>query len=116
MTVGVILAFIQTYVCIRWIYKDVRKLRTTEPMEYIDLRREIGVWEKTAASLSILTRESQVVRSTLMKKIVILQAKLKKIKPEKCVSNETYRATLEELKTAVRTLLACFFSFSDMQK
>lgn len=108
MTVGVILAFIQTYVCIRWIYKDVHKLRTTEPKEYTDLRREIGVWEKTAASLSTLSRESQVVRSTLMKKIVILQAKLKKIKAEKSVSNETYRQTLEELKSAVRTFLPCF--------
>lgn len=101
MTVGVILAFIQTYIYIRWIYKDVHTLRTTESKEYSDLRREIAVWEKTAASLSTLSRESQIVRSTLLKKVVILQAKLKRIKAKKSVSSETFRQTLDELQAAV---------------
>lgn len=111
MTIGVVIAFIQTYIYIRWVYKDVHKLRTTEPKEYTDLRREISVWEKTAASLSTLTRENQVVRSTLMKKIAILQARLKKIKAEKSVSNETYRQTLEELQNDVSNAVIsyCFF-------
>lgn len=101
MTIGVVLAFVQTYVFIRWIYKDDHKLRTTESKEHSDLRREIAVWEKTAASLSTLTRESQIVRSTLLKKVTILQAKLKRIKAEKSVSSETYRQTLDELQAAV---------------
>lgn len=105
MIIGVVLAFIQTYIYIRWVYKDVHKLRTTESKEYTDMRREISVWEKTAASLSTLTRENQVVRSTLMKKIAILQGKLKKIKAEKSVSNETYRQTLEELQNDVSNVV-----------
>lgn len=101
MTVGVILAFVQTSIYLRWIYRDVQTLKTTESKEYSDLRREIAVWEKTAASLSTLSRESQVVRGTLLKKVAILQAKLKRIKAEKSVSSETYRQTLDELQSAV---------------
>ncbi|XP_055303075.1 P protein-like [Sitodiplosis mosellana] len=99
MTVGVVLAFIQTCFYLRWMYKDMHELRTKEPQEVTDLRREIVVWERTAASLSTLTRESQVVRDTLMKKVAILQSKLKKtVSSEKSVPNETYRQTLEELQ------------------
>lgn len=101
MSVGVLLAFAQTCAYFRWSYRDIPKLRMKEPKEIIDLRREILVWERTAASLSTLSRESQIVRDTLMKKVAILQSKLKKKETDKTVSNETYKATLEELKTNV---------------
>lgn len=102
MTVGVVLAFIQTCVYLRLAYKNMHELRTIEPQEVTDLRREIGVWERTAASLSTLSRESQVVRETLMKKVAILQTKLKKtVSSEKSIPNETYRQTLEELEKSV---------------
>lgn len=102
MTVGVVLAFIQTCLYLRWVYKDMHELRTKEPQEVTDLRREIVVWERTAASLSTLTRESQVVRDTLMKKVAILQSKLKKTQSsDKSVTNETYRQTLDELQKSV---------------
>lgn len=104
MLVGVILAFIQTCVYLRWMYKDMNELRTKEPQEVTDLRREILVWERSAASLSTLSRESQVVRETLTKKVNILQSKLKKKLSEKSVPNETYRQTLDELRKSV----SCF--------
>lgn len=108
MLVGVILAFIQTCVYLRWMYKDMNELRTKEPQEVTDLRREILVWERSAASLSTLSRESQVVRETLTKKVNILQSKLKKKLSEKSVPNETYRQTLDELRKSVSCF--CFFS------
>lgn len=102
MTVGVILAFIQTCFYLRWVYNDMQELRTDETQEVRDLRREIVVWERTASSLSTLTRESQVVRDTLMIKVDILQSKLKKIVSSgKTVPNETYKQTLEELQKHV---------------
>lgn len=101
MSVGVILAFLQTCVYLRWVYKDMNELRTKEPQEVTDLRREIIVWERSAASLSTLTRESQVVRDTLMKKVAILQGKLKKKSSEKSVTSETYKQTLDELRKSV---------------
>lgn len=101
MTIGSILAFIQTCIYFRWIYKDMHEIRTREPQGVTDLRREIVVWERTAASLSTLTRESLIVRDTLIKKVAILQGKLKKIDSEKTVPSETYKQTLEELEKNV---------------
>lgn len=102
MTVGVVLAFIQTCLYFRLAYRDMHELRTIEPQAVTDLRREIGVWERTAASLSTLTRESQVVRETLLKKVEILQSKLKKtVSTERSIPNETYRQTLDELEKSV---------------
>lgn len=110
MTVGVILAFLQTCFYLRLMYKDMHELRTKEPQEVTDLRREIVVWERTAASLSTLTRESQLVRDTLLKKVSILQSKLKKtVSSDKSVPNETYKQTLEELKKNVIVFFCCFF-------
>lgn len=116
MTIGVVLAFIQTCLLLRWVYNDMHELRTREPQEVTNLRREIAVWERTAASLSTLTRESQVVRDTLMKKVAILQSKLKKTKAEKSVPSETYKQTLDELQKSVSLninifLRQSFYSF-----
>lgn len=104
MSVGVVLAFVQTCVYLRWVYRDMHELRTEEPQEVTYLRREIIVWERAAASLSTLTRESQVVRETLMKKVTILQSKLKKKLTEKSVPSETYKQTLDELRKSVISL------------
>lgn len=107
MTVGVVLAFIETCIYFRWVYKDMHELRTKEPQEITDLRREIAVWERTAASLSALTRESQIVRDTLLKKVAILKSKLKKTVPTKSVPSETYKQTLEELQKSVSLQCKC---------
>ncbi|XP_031624818.1 P protein-like [Contarinia nasturtii] len=99
MSVGVVLAFIQTCVYLRWVYNDMRELRTKVPQEVVELRREIAAWERTAASLSTFSRESQVVRETLMKKVHILQTKLKKmVSSNKTLPSEMYKQTLEELQ------------------
>lgn len=101
MTIGVLLAFVETCAYIRWVYRDASKLRMKVPKEITELRREIGVWERTAFSLSTLSREQQVVKDTLLKKISILQVKLEKKESEKVVSTETYKHTLEELQESV---------------
>lgn len=101
MTTGTVLAFIQTFVYFRWVYPDTHELRMKEPKEVTDLRREIAVWERTAASLSTISRESQVVRETLLKKVTILNTKLNKMESEKMLPSETYKQTLEELQKNV---------------
>lgn len=47
MTIGVLLAFIQTCFYLHWAYHDMTELRTREPQGVTDLRREIVVWERT---------------------------------------------------------------------
>lgn len=112
MSVGVVLAFVQTCAYLRWVYNDMRELRTKVPQEVVELRREIAAWERTAASLSTLSRESQVVRDTLMKKVNILQTKLKKmVSSNKTLPSEMYKQTLEDLKKCVNIFLSQFYPF-----
>lgn len=103
MTIGVILTFLQTCFFVKWVYHDMTELRTREPQEVTDIRREIIIWERTAASLLALTRESQIVRDTLVKKVAILQNKLQRMLSDKSdkIPNETYKQTLEELQRNV---------------
>ena len=101
MIVGVILLMIQTCGHLRLYYNDIHKLRLKEPKEIKELRRQIGIWERTARSLSSYTKDADLVRETLWKKVKILKAKLKKKETEGVVSSETYKATLDELKQSV---------------
>lgn len=98
MGIGAILAFLQTCSILKWVYHDMNELRTREPQEVTDMRREIIIWERTAASLSALTRESQIVRDTLVRKVTILQGKLNRLLSEKSVPSDMYKQTLEELQ------------------
>lgn len=98
MSIGVLLAFLQTCCLLKWVYHDMTELRTREPQDVTDMRREIIIWERTAASMSALTRESQIVRDTLVRKVAILQGKLNRMLAEKSVPSETYKQTLEELQ------------------
>lgn len=115
MFVGVVLCMIHICVHLRVRYNDIHELRLKEPKEIKNLRREITVWERTAASLSSYTKDSDLVRETLMKKVQILKNKLRKKEFEGVVSTETYIATLDELKHTVRkfsSILRLFFLFS----
>lgn len=100
--VGVVLCMIQICIHLRVQYNDIHKLRLKEPKEVKDMRREITVWERTAASLTSYTKDSDLVRETLLKKVQILRAKLKKKEFEGVVSTETYVRTLDELKHTVK--------------
>lgn len=101
MVVAVVPILLLTFAYLRIQYRDFHELRMTETKEVNELRREIVIWERTAASLSTFTRDSHIVRDTLLKKIKILREKLKRLESTESVSNETYRTTLEELKQTV---------------
>lgn len=101
MFVGVVLCMIHICIHLRVRFNDIHELRLKEPKEIKNMRREITVWERTAASLSSFTKDSDLVRETLMKKVQILKNKLRKKEFEGVVSTETYIATLDELKHTV---------------
>lgn len=102
MAAAVVPILLLTFAYLRFQYRDVHELRMNETKEVTELRREIITWERTAATLPTFTRDSHIVRDTLLKKVKILREKLKRLEGMESVSNETYRATLDELKQAVR--------------
>lgn len=100
MTVGVLIVMLQTWLQLRLTYRNIDDIRLKEPMEIKELRREITVWERAAASLSSYSKDVDLVRKTLLKKVKILKHKLKK-KSTCTLSTEKYKVTLEDLQSAV---------------
>ncbi|KAI8433379.1 hypothetical protein MSG28_015420 [Choristoneura fumiferana] len=62
MTLGILLVCIQTYIQLRFIYRDVKKLRQSEPSEIKDLRRQLAVWRRAADSLPHMSKDEIVVK------------------------------------------------------
>lgn len=65
------------------------------------MRHEIAVWQRAAASLSSYSKDEDLVRETLTKKVQRLLAQLKKKLLSGSVPFESYKANLEELQQKV---------------
>ncbi|TMW50304.1 hypothetical protein DOY81_004624 [Sarcophaga bullata] len=94
---GVILTVIQSCVYLRLIFRDIQSLRLNEPKEIKELRREIRVWQKAANSISSFSKDADLVRETLLKKVRILKHALKR-KLRGLDKTDAYVNTLEDLK------------------
>ncbi|XP_073825258.1 hoepel2 [Musca autumnalis] len=94
---GVILTVLQSCIYLRLIFRNIESLRLNEPKEIKDLRREIRVWHKAAKSISSFSKDADVVRETLLKKVRILKHQLKR-KLNGLDTTEAYVHTLEDLK------------------
>lgn len=101
MAVGIIFVMIQTYIQIRFIYRNMDDLRFSEPRGIQELRQELGVWQRAAASLCSYTRDEDLVRETLLKKANYLERLLKKRLATGKLPVDTYNTTLKELQDKV---------------
>lgn len=98
MTMGVILVAVQTNLQMRLMYRHINDLRLKEPKEIKNLRREIMVWKRASESISSYSKDADIVRETLIKKVKILQHKLRKLKVIGVPETTKYNATLEQLQ------------------
>lgn len=105
MTVGILLVLVQTYFQFRYQFRDMNKLRFTEPQNIQELRHEIQVWQRAAASLSSYSKDEDLVRETLLKKVNRLGRQLKKQLSSDKVPTDSYKATLGELQAKVIFLI-----------
>ncbi|RVE49592.1 hypothetical protein evm_005724 [Chilo suppressalis] len=78
MGIGILLVCVQTYVQLRYMFRDMNKLRHSVPREILELRQEIAVWRRAAASLSSYSRDEDLVRRALEKKVDRLNSMLVK--------------------------------------
>lgn len=101
MTLGILLVMLQTFFQLRYQYRDMSKLRSSEPQIVQELRREIKVWQRAAASLSSYSKDEDLVRETLLKKVNRLNKQLKKRIASGSVPEDSYRATLSEMQAKV---------------
>lgn len=101
MLFGVILVFIQTFIQIRLTFRNINDLRFNEPQEIQEMRHEIAVWQRAAASLSSYSKDEDIVRETLAKKVNRLKKILKKKITSTDVPVENYKQTLEDMQAKV---------------
>lgn len=98
MAIGVCMVMVQTYFQLRYKFRNINDLRFSEPNDVQELRHEISVWQRAAASLSSYSKDEDLVRETLLKKVNRLGRQLKKKLVSGSVPAESYKATLEELQ------------------
>lgn len=96
---GVILTVVFSCFYMRCKFWDINSLRINEPKALRELRREIIIWQKAANTLTTYSKDVDLVRETLLKKVDVLKYKLKK-KQTGVGSEDAYKQTLEELKAA----------------
>lgn len=71
MLVGVIILTLTTNLHLRFNYKNINKLLINEPKEIKVLKRNIIVWERASASISPFSKDANLVRETLLKKVIL---------------------------------------------
>lgn len=97
MSIGVVLVMIQTYFQLRYMF-NITDLRFSEPKDIQELRHEITVWQRAANALSSYSKDEDLVRKTLVRKVERLTRQLKKKLESGEVPTESYKATLEDLQ------------------
>ncbi|EZA62361.1 P protein [Ooceraea biroi] len=98
MSIGVILVLIVVSAQFRYLFRNTAVLRFNEPQDVQELRHEIAIWQRAAASLSNYSKDENLVRETLLKKVQRLLSQLKKKLVTGSVTLDKYKTTLGELQ------------------
>lgn len=101
MSIGAVFVMIQTYFHLRFTYRTINDLRVTEPDDIKELRNDVALWEHAAESLSSSSKDEDLVREILLRKINRLRSELKRKITCGSISTATYKRTLEELQIKV---------------
>lgn len=102
MSIGILVVMVQTYIQLRYKFRNINDLRFVEPQDIQEMRHEITVWQRAAASLSSYSKDEDLVRETLLKKVNRLNRQLKKKAASGSVPAESYKQTLEDLQKKVK--------------
>ncbi|XP_067624338.1 P protein-like isoform X2 [Eurosta solidaginis] len=98
MLPGVLLVMVQTYVQLRFKFRNINDLQFKDSPEVEELRHEIHVWKRAAHSLSAYSKDEEIVRQTLMKKVNRLKRSLRKRVTEADDPAPNYKQTLTQLQ------------------
>ncbi|KAG5886996.1 hypothetical protein JTB14_024214 [Gonioctena quinquepunctata] len=107
---GYLLAIIVVYIHIRVVYRSMEYYLYDEPPELKDMKSELAVWERTAASLSRYSKDENTVKDTLLKQTYELQIKLRRHTESNIssqignISERTEESTPENMDTTIEEL------------
>ncbi|XP_013177018.1 PREDICTED: P protein-like isoform X4 [Papilio xuthus] len=104
MGAGILLVAAQTYLQLRYMFRDMNALRHTVPRDIQELRQELAVWRRAAASLASYSRDEDIVRRALEKKVQKLHATLQKRESGsgRSKSDPLFCSTLAQMKQKYR--------------
>ncbi|XP_045508612.1 P protein-like isoform X2 [Colias croceus] len=102
MGVGILFVCIQTYLQIRYIFRDINTLRHTVPRHIVELRQEVAVWKRAAASLTSYSRDEDIVKRALEKKVQRLNTMLMKRESGKSKTDPMFCSNLAQMKQKYR--------------
>ncbi|XP_037957755.1 P protein isoform X2 [Teleopsis dalmanni] len=98
MLPAIILVMLQSYLQLRFKFRHISDLQFKDSPEVEELRHEIHVWKRAAASLSAYSKDEDLVRETLMKKVNRLKRSLKKRMAAAIEPTSNYEQTLQNLQ------------------
>lgn len=99
--IGVVIVTITTNIHLRLIYPNINSLFIHEPKDVKMLKKSILTWERTLRnSISPFSKDADMIRETLIKKIKSLRHELKKKSTRGVVETKLYKTTLEEMEKA----------------
>ncbi|KAI5640085.1 citrate transporter domain-containing protein [Phthorimaea operculella] len=99
MGVGILLVSVQTYIQLRLMFRDMSKLKHSIPTHLLEMQQEIAAWRRAAASLSTYSKDEDIVKRALEKKVEKLNFMLVKLKSGKIPKSASkFSSTLEEMK------------------
>ncbi|XP_015836581.1 P protein isoform X2 [Tribolium castaneum] len=98
MGVGSIIAFLVVYAQLRYSHRDLKLFKYAEPTEVQELRREIAVWKRAAASLSSYSKDEDTVKESLLRRSTTLLGKLKLTANITSSNIENYTTNLKDLQ------------------
>lgn len=101
MSIGIVIVAVTSYFQLRYKFRNLNDLRFVEPQDIQECRHEIAVWQRAASSLSSYSKDEDLVRETLVKKVNRLQRQLKKKLQSGSVPVESYKQTLQDLEKKV---------------
>ncbi|KAL1137871.1 hypothetical protein AAG570_009567 [Ranatra chinensis] len=78
MGIGLIMVMFVVHFQLRIMYRNLKDLQFEEPQEVQELRHEIAIWQRAAASLSSYSKDEDMVKETLLKRVRRLLGDLKK--------------------------------------
>ncbi|XP_075237198.1 P protein-like [Lycorma delicatula] len=97
-SIPLIIVMLCVNILLRYMFRNMNVLRFAEPQDVQELRHEITVWRRAAASLSYYSKDEDAVRLSLLKKVRLLLKELKTKLHTGSVQFEKYIANLEELQ------------------
>ncbi|XP_031621157.1 P protein-like [Contarinia nasturtii] len=98
MSIGAVFVMVQTYFQLRYKFRTINDLRINEPEDIQELKNDIVIWKRAAQTLSSSSKDENLVRNILMRKIDRLEHELHRKITCGSMSNETFKQTLAALE------------------